>query len=307
MQLPVEVRELARQQLGVIARRQFPPHLGRQRIDDLLRSGAFERVERGVYAVRGGTVHRHRDALAAALRVGPVATVSGPAAVELTGPPDVVLDRRYVILRPAPVRALGIGFSLALDREPDRPVSYLGQVRVAGPVDALLDALVLGGLPPRRLRLTHDQLRWAGQLRPGQLRRRAEQLGLSGALGDHELLRLDGTAATGDGERRLGRVLCGFAPAPEPQVWVTPHRCVDWYFRSLRLGVEYQGAADHATEAGRRADTVRDEELSRVGIRLVYVTARDLRDRRALRAAIDAALVARGEQLGLEPPRWRGG
>jgi hypothetical protein len=300
------VADLCAAQLGVIARWQFPGAVSAGRVDRFLASAGMERLYRGVYAVRAGAVHRHRGAIAAALRVGPKAILSGPAALEL-GPVDGIwLSDDFVVLRQPPLRMTGDRIPLASDRDPTRACERLGEVRIAPPADALLDTLARPSLPPpRRLRLAHDQLRWAGRLQPGSLADRARQLRAPAAVRQHELLALDATPATGDGERHLGRLLSRFAPAPDPQVWVTPYRCVDWYFRSVRLGVEYQGGADHGTEAGRASDQRRDTELATVGIRLVYVTAADLQDERALVATVAGALTARALELGAPAPALR--
>jgi hypothetical protein len=303
MELPPKVRRLAEAQLGVFARRQFPPDLPSHRVDDLLRSPRVERLHRGVYTVVGGAVHRHRSAMAAALRVGPGAVLSGPAALELTGPEGLTLSSAHVVIVPAGWRGRARGIPTASPGRSTRRVRRFGAVRVASPVDALLDSLRYVELPDaRRLRLSHDQLRWAGILRTGQLAERAEQLGHLRALAGHELLGLDAAVACGDGERRLGALLACFRPAPEAQAWVTPDRCVDWYFRAVKLGVEYQGSVDHGYRSGRARDTARDRELRRVGIHLVYVTARDLGDERALIATIAGALASRAHQLGVAAP-----
>jgi hypothetical protein len=303
MELPPSVRRLAEAQLGVFARRQFPAELPSHRVDDLLRSPRVERLHRGVYTVVGGAVHRHRSAMAAALRVGPRAVLSGPAALELTGPEGLTLSSDHVVIVPTGWRGRARGIATATSGGSARRVRRFGAVRVATAVDALLDSLRYVELPDaRRLRLSHDQLRWAGVLRPGQLADRAEELGHLRALIDHELLELDAAAACGDGERRLGTLLSCFRPAPEAQVWVTPDRCVDWYFRSVRFGVEYQGGVDHGYRTGRERDAARDRELRRVGIHLAYVTARDLRDERALIATIAGALASRAHQLGVAAP-----
>lgn len=308
MRLPDQIVELAERQLGVVARRQFPADIPRYTVDNLVRRGVLDRLERGVYAVRGGAVHRHREAIAAALRVGPRATLSGPAALELAGVEGLVLGRRFVLLLRPPVRASGTRALLRRDRDPLREVASVGEVRVAPAVDALLDAIACFGrvLAPRALKLVHDQLRWADVLRAGDLHRRAVALGMIGQVADHELLELDATAATGDGERGLGRLLAGFDPPPEPQVWVTPHRCVDWYFRSVRLGVEYQGSVDHEGRRARARDGERERELRRAGIHLTYVTAGDLRDEGSLIAAIAGALAVRAHELRVSAPQLRG-
>jgi hypothetical protein len=303
MPLTDELLRLAEQQLGLLTRRQLDAVLGPSATSRLLASSAFERLHRGVHALRGGAVHPHREAVAAALRVGRQARISGPVALERSvGGLD--LGARFVILVRPPVRSTGVSFPLALDRDLGRDVSRLGEVGCVGPVDALLDtALTVPQLPARDLRLAHDRLRWAGLLAPGQLRARAEELGIRRRLAGHELLEMDGSASESDGERRLGRLLSRFAPSPEPQVWVTPDRRVDWYFRTVRTGLEYQGVTDHASAHGRARDERRDRELRHAGIRLSYVTAADLRDERTLVATVAGLLAARADELGVEAPR----
>ncbi len=306
MRFPDEAYELSAAQLGVLARWQLTPLVGRDHADKLLLGSRFERLHRGVYALRGGARNRHRDAIAATLRVGPRATLTGPAALGLLELEGVDLGTRFTVLRPPSHRVAGVGFPVRLDRDQDRPVTLRGQVRVAPVADALLDAVSSDPAPhPRALRLAHDRLRWEGRLRPGELTARATQLSISPTPPARELLALDATTATGDGEREVGRILGQFDPPPEPQVWVSPHRCVDWYFRSLLLGVEYQGAADHATEAGRHGDRVRDDELAMAGIELLYVTAGDLRSEGAVAARVATALTSRAYALGVPAPRLR--
>ena len=87
---------------------------------------------------------------------------------------------------------------------------------------------------------------------------------------------------------------------------MTPYRRVDWWFRSVRVAVEYQGRVDHDGAAGREADRVRDDELATAGIRLLYVTAGDLHDERVLLATVAGALAARAHELGVTAPQLRG-
>ncbi len=141
-------------------------------------------------------------------------------------------------------------------------------------------------------------------LQPGQLLERATRRCCLTLAESSGLLALDGTRATGDGERKLGRLLGRFDPPPEPQVWVTPHRCVDWYFRSVRLGVEYQGSVDHDHPQGRARDRARAEELAQAGVRLLFVTAADLSAPEGLLTHIGSALMARAQHLEVDAPRF---
>jgi hypothetical protein len=304
MQPPDEVYRRCVEQLGVIARRQLVAMVGRFDADHLLATSRFERLMRGVYRVRGGAAHPHQLAVAATLRVGAHATLTGPAALGLLGLEGVDLGKSFEVLSPSGRRISNTAFPIRRDLDPGRPVWLLGEARIAHAVDALLDAAAHAkNVRPRALRLAHDRLRWTSHVHPGQLTTRAQRLKLRQSRLLDELLAMDVTAATGDGERTLERLLARFDPPAEPQAWLSPTRCLDFYFRSVRLAIEYQGRADHATEAGRRRDRIRDEELTMAGIRSLFVTAEDLRDERALLARIAAALTARADELGLPAPR----
>ena len=312
MQPPDDVYRLCRDQLGVLTRRQLVAIVGRVAADHLLATSRFERLLRGVYRVRGGATHPHQLAIAATLRSGPGATLTGPAALGLLDLEAIDLGGAFEVVVPSGRKVTGVPFTVGTDPDPGRSVWHQGEARIADPADALLEAAARApGVRPRALRLAHDRLRWTDRLRPGELRARARHLRLlsagaanRGHLG--ELLEVDATAATGDGERALARVLSRFDPPAEVQVWISPRHCLDFYFRTLRSAVEYQGRADHATEAGRSSDRVRDEELSAAGIRVIYVTPEDLRDERALLARLAAAMTARADELGLPAPRLRG-
>lgn len=307
--LPIPAAALAEAQLGVLARRQLLAWSSENRTDALLRGPWFEPLAFGVHRVVGGARPASQHAVAAALRSGPGATLTGPVVLALYGV-DGFTDRDpFEVLVPAGRRVTGVDFRVRPDPDRGRPVSRRGDVRLVGAVDALIDsAAPVHAIEPRRLKLAHDVLRWRGVLVPGRLASRISELGrrAPGGAALSDLLDLDALEAVGDGERRLGEVLAAFDPAPEPQVWVTPHRRVDWWFASVRFGVEYQGSVDHATVAGRIADAERDLELGREDIRLGYVTAGDLRDVTALTARIASSLVVRAQERGCNAPHYRG-
>ena len=138
-----------------------------------------------------------------------------------------------------------------------------------------------------------------------QLRRRSDQLrGLVPGVVELERVLAEGGGdrVESEGERRLAPIVGCFEPALEPQVWVTPGRRVDVYSRRCRYGYEYLGEVDHASIAGRLADDARDAELRREGIRLGYVTKRDLDDPIALLATMAGTLTVRAHELGVAPP-----
>jgi hypothetical protein len=305
MPLPASVARLVESQLGVVARQQLHTRMPGEHADALLRGPWFEQVEHGVHRVVGGARLAEQAAVAAALRAGPGATLSGPVVLALYNVDGFVGDEPFVVLTPPGRRLRGVGFPHRRDPDPRRPTGARGEVRLVGPMDALIDSAPFAEeIGVRRLRLAHDVLRWRGVLRPGTLIERTSELGRHnpGCAALAELLELDGQVSTGDGERTLGRLLSRFRPAPEPEVWVTPHRRVDWYFRSVRVGYEYQGPVDHATLVGRLADAQRDVELRRAGIHLAHLVAADLDDERALLATVAGTLTARAHELGVSPP-----
>lgn len=326
MDLGRALYRLAAEQHGLLARRQMAAERGTGAANHLTASPGLERLDRGVYAVRGGAIVPTRDALVAALRCGPHAVLTGGAALVLTAevhPAELAptsrrrrRDERAPADRP-PGRPVPFTVLVPPRRGPGAALPWLqrdahtaarqtvrhGEIRIATAVDALIDLVRYGPpLPSRTLRSVHDRLRWRGELHPGELTARCTALAAPDAVRSHELLSLDATRATGPGERELGRLLARFDPAPEPEVWITPYRRVDWLFRALQVGVEYQGRADHDHADGRELDRTRDEEVALAGYSLVYVTAEDLRAPRDLLARIAAALTSRAVERGVAAP-----
>lgn len=310
--LPDSAATLADDQRGVLARRQLVRLCGRQRADDLLRSGRFTALDppvRGVHRLRGSGAGFEQYAFGATLRAGPGATLTGPLALGLFRVPGFDPPAPFeVLLRPGR-RLQNVAFQLRRDPDPDRPVAWHGEVQVAGPVDALIDSAgFVDQVGERPLRVAWDHLRWNGLARPHRLANRLDEL--DGAAPGARILRrvlqdTGGLEVESEGERALAPVLRCFEPAPEPQAWVTSRRRVDFLFRSLQLAYEYLGAVDHGTIEQRAADDARDDELQRAGVQVQYVVARDLDDRVALLARVTGVLVVRAHQLGLAPPAPR--
>lgn len=307
MRLPDHLLDLASRQLGLLARRQVVVQVGEVVADRLLRTPWLERVHHGVVRIRGGAWHPCQDAVAATLRCGPAAILTGPAALHLLSVDGVTPGGAFEVLLPPGRRVRGVAFPTRRDPESARSTWALGEVRIAEPSDALVESCLLRPTPPaRQLRQTHDRLRWSGRIRPGMLATRVPALARNHPPVLRELLELDGQASTGDGERTLGQLLQRFDPAPEAQVWVTPYRRVDWLFRSIQLGLEYQGRIDHGSAGGRLGDQARDDELAQTGLRLLYITAEDLRDPQALLTRIAAAATSRAYERGIRAPTLRG-
>lgn len=303
--IPGPAIELVERQLGVIARFQLRRWCSEDAIDGLGRRGTFVRLERGVYRWSGGAALVEQHALAAALRARPLATVTGPFVLGWLRVDGFTCADPFEILTCPSRRLTGVGFPHRRDPLADRAVARVGEVRLAAPVDALIEsALWRSSIGDRPLRVAHDQLRWRGILTADRVSRRLRERGERDPAVGCFLEALDGAPlrSESEGERLLAPVLTRLRPAPVPQVWVTPRRRVDWYLRELRFGWEYLGPVDHAYVSRRVADAERDEELAAQGIRLSYVTAADLRNPQALLASVVGALAVRADRLGVAAP-----
>lgn len=308
--LPEPAARTADSQRGVLARFQLLPHYPKpHHVDSILRGDRFAPIDprvRGVHRVRGSGSLPEQYAFAAALRARPRATITGPLVLGLLGVPGFTTASPFEVLVMEGRRLRGVEFSHRVDPEPDRPVITYGDVRVAAPLDGLIDsAAFVDDLGERRLRVAWDHLRWEGIARTEKLHQRLEELRgvvpgaavLEGILG-----RSGGVEVESEGERALVPVVDCFEPPPERQVWVTPGRRVDFLFRPLRLALEYLGKVDHGTVDQRLADDRRDDELRQAGIRTHYVTARDLDDPAQCLAQLAGVLVIRAHDLGVPPP-----
>lgn len=304
--LPTQATTLAETQYGVVSRRQLLRELSASEVNGRVRHGRLVVVERGVYRVPGGAVVPEQRPFAAALRSGAGATLTGPFVLGHLGVDGFRRDDAFEVLLPPGRRPPRVDFPTRPDPQAGRPVTTVGEVRLAGPADALVDTgRFRGDVGDRQLRLACDWLRWQGILSAARLSAHLTRLAEHddpGAIAVLDALGATGTSPESDGERGLGAALCRFIPPPEPQVWVTPSRRVDWYFRALRYGFEYLGGVDHGAVARRIADDERDRELRGEGIRLGYVTAADLAEETTLLGTIASTLTVRAHELGVPAP-----
>lgn len=293
-------------QRGVFARYQLIRELGRHRADGLIKDGVFDRFARASYRAHGGVRLPEQAAFAAALRSRPNATITGPLVLHLLGIPGFTGVAPFEVLV-QPGRSLtNVGFRWRVDLDPTRPVTWRGDVRTVGPIDALIDSAPFRDeVGDRAIRVAWDHLRWDLDQRVDRLERRLEQLrGLTAGVEVLEaILAVGGGAAVeGEGERKLSPVVACFDPPFEPQVWVTPRRRPDFFNRRCLYALDYLGDVDHAHVAARIADDERDQELRQEGIRTSYVTAADLREPVTLVGRIAASLTVRAHELGVVPP-----
>jgi hypothetical protein len=305
LHLPPPLSVLVREQRGLIARGQLLTEFRADVVDGHVRRGALHRVARGVYRVHRDVVVPGQRAFAAVLRAGSGAVLTGPAALGLWHVDGFAPDDPFAVLVPRGRRVRIPGVVVEPDRHAGRVVARRGDVAIAAPVDALLDtARWIPRLGERQVRVAYHHLRTRNVLTTAAVERRIAERGERDPAVRAFTALFDGDLRPeSEGERRLGAVLARLRPQPEPQVWVTPDRRVDWYLRALRLGWEYHGGVDHGWAAARTRDRARDHELAAVGIRLLYVTAGDLDDETSLLATIAGAVAVRADELAVPTPR----
>ena len=308
--LPDSIALLLDDQRAVLGRHQALDRLeDEDRVDALLRGDRFEHLDppvRGVRRLRGSGDRPEQLAFALALRARPRATITGPLALGLLGVPGFSMDDPFELLLQPGRRMRGVDVRTRVDPDPERAVATHGEVRVAGPLDALIDSAgFVDEVEERRLRVAWDHLRWEGTVKTHRLAPRLEQLrgAAPGAAILERILRDGGgLSVESEGERALSPVLDCFDPRPDRQAWVGRRRRVDFLFRPLRLAYEYLGAVDHASVQRRLEDDARDDELRGEGVRVQYVVAGDLADPVALLGQVAGVLTVRAHELGVPAP-----
>ncbi|GGI07850.1 hypothetical protein [Egicoccus halophilus] len=256
---------LAERQHGVIARCQLVDLLGSGPTDHLLRTGRLAPLVRGVWRVRGGALLPEQAAFAAALRARPGACVTGPVALGLYAVPGFIGAEAFEILTAEHRWLRNVEFAHRPDRQARRGTAPYGAVRVASPLDALIDSAAFRAeVDERSLRVAWDHLRATGMVTVARLRRQPERL-RAVAPGASILAAVleasGGYLVESEGERLLWPFVSCFEPVLEAQVWVTPARRLDYFSRRCRFGWEYVGKVDHQYVAQRIADDERDAEL----------------------------------------------
>lgn len=297
---PQPLLDLMARQFGAVARYQLIDHLTVGTVNGLVRRGALVCVERGVYRARGGACSPAQRAMAAALRARPGAVVSGPLVLALLGVDGFTGDLPFEVLVAPHRRPTGVDFTWRPDPTPEATKASVGALPIVTPTAALVDsARWLDRLTARRLRAGFDAARWSGLTTTQRVRERAERLGPDdpGAAFFLELFAEGGGQPESEKERVLGRLLADFDPPPESQVWLTPRRRTDWYFREPRVAVEYNGTVDHTGPSARERDAEREDELADLGILVVTVTAADLGAPDDLRAWLRVILARRAREL----------
>ena len=299
--------EIFAEQDSVASRDQLLAAVGDDQINGLLRRGRLIKRHRAVYHPAGVALCARGEALAALLRCPEGAAITGPLALALLGVDGFSDVDSFDVLLPPGARVRGVDFRARPNPSPNRNRT-LGKLRLAAPARCLIDsARPAFGLADDQLWTGYDSARWRHVLSTAWFMRELEMSSPRdpGAvrwrrMGDERRFRAESPK-----ERVLDETLRRFDPLPELQVWVLPKRRVDFYWRRIRLAVEYLGKGSHGHEQGRTKDVDRDDELEHIGVRSVFVTSEDLRGPPALGAWLLAAARKRAADLGVAAPTLR--
>ncbi|MBW3662867.1 MAG: hypothetical protein KY469_07180 [Actinobacteria bacterium] len=304
--LPDQALELLNDQFGIVGRFQLLDFMSRGQIDGLVQRGELIPHERGQYRVRGAPQVPEQHAMAAQLRGRPDACITGPFVLAILNIEGFTRSDPFeALLRPD--RRIGnVEFSYRANPTPDATTGRFKGLRVATITNALVDSgRFADELGERRVRVGFDNARARRLTSSERLQSRVRELGPDdpGAMWWDSFLTEGSAENESEGERRVAPLLDRFDPSPEPQVWVTPTRRVDWFWRPIRLALEYFGLVDHRGERERLRDGARNDELKRLEIEVVPIIAEDLADENAFLLWIESVARSRAFELGVEAPR----
>jgi hypothetical protein len=286
-------------QAGVVARWQLRG-LGYERpqIDAMIRRGHLTPILHGVYLRSGAGWCPEQEAIAAAVRCGPGARVSGWRVLGLLGVEDVAPNAAYTILLPPGRRIRNLPFDTSRDHRPDRHGARVGPVPATTPSRALLE-VATERIDDADLLSLLDRARWRRLLTVERVLATADELPAHrGARRLRTLLAAGHGDQESPGERAFAATMEGFDPPLEWQVYIAPDLRVDALWRDAALVIEYQGRDTHDHPRDRAADAIRHERVRGLGYEVVVVDRHDLREPDALRARLEQARTQRLRRLG---------
>jgi very-short-patch-repair endonuclease len=300
MALPAPLLELAARQHGVLARRQITAVLGDDRFDGLTRRGHLRRVHHGVVVVAGSPPTPHQAMLAAVLRAGDGARLTGPGVLGLFDVDGFSPGDPFEVLLPPGRRLVRVEFVARPDPLPDADWDALQGISVAGlPLGLIETARHHRTIGDRRLRVGLDSACWKGLTNRERVAAALDHLPAThpGVRWFRRLQESGELFQESEQERDLARALQVVHPQPQRQRWIAPHIRVDFLWPLLKFILEYNGWVDHAPQSPR--DVRRKGEAEQLGYEMMVVGAAELREPDALAAEVQLRLVARARQLGV--------
>jgi hypothetical protein len=248
--------------------------------EGLVARRALEAIFRASYTHPGNARTPETVAMAAVLRCGEHARLSGPFVLALFGIEGFVREDHFVVHVRSNRSVSNVPFEVVPDPSLGMHNAWIGPLPVFTPARALVEyARFARG---KQLVSTIDRARWARVATTAQLASVVASLPADhpGAEVVRPLL-TDGTLDhESNGERGLGALLED-VEGVEYNVWLLPDARVDAYLRDAMLALEFAGPV-HDLPERRRRDAARDRRLQAQGIEVIYITAEDLDHPQAL-------------------------
>jgi very-short-patch-repair endonuclease len=300
-------------QLGVISRRQllaqgWPAPV----VDGAVRRGRLEVLHRGVYRIPGSAQPPGQAAMAAVLRAGRGARVTGAPVLQQLRDPAVARGAPALTLLPPPRCLRTTPVLWRPDLAPDDDSRLLGPVPATTPARAFVE--VAASWSPRRRLTVADHLRWDRLATTDAIVGCAQRLGPhhDGARAVLDLIAAGHLDQESHGERDLAASLTrlGLRPLLRWQVHLAVDIRVDCLLGIAKAVLEYDGEHHHSDARDLAADARRERRIHELDHRVVRITKHDLRDDDALRAKLEQELgidVAQLSQLAAshQPPAVR--
>lgn len=290
--LPEEVRARLRKQLGLVTRRQLRHELGRREgeIDGWVRHSSLEVVHyrgkrlAGTYRSPTAPQTPEQTLLAAALRCGPEALITGEAALGLLGFEGYSPRASFRVLVPPGRWVSNVPFPVDRDPMHAHHRAKTAGVPITKPVRSIIEAART--VARKRLRATVDQAVWRNLLTVAELRACAATLRHEGARTLQEMIDGGVFEQESEGERALKPVLAGLDPPPIWQYWVSPEFRVDCCLADVPLVLEYYGEEDHGLAHLRERDHQRTRAIQALGYTVLEIWKHDVKQPEVLRARI---------------------
>lgn len=248
-------------------------------VDGWLRRGLLRSNGRGVIVLAGLALTPQREIRSAIGRAGTGARAGAWSSLALLGVEGFALTAEEVpdVVVPPHRWVDGATFgqsAIELAREDRRIIDGIPGLSATR---ALLELAAV--IDERRLRVGVDSADRRGELSRALLRKRAMALrSHTGAALIRRLGRAGVLDLESEGERRLLPLLADFDPQPETQVTdLVKGRRLDFAWRAIRYGLEYDSKDHHTLPTDRDADGLRDLECGSAGVLVHRITAGMLR------------------------------
>lgn len=306
MPFPRSALATMRRQKGLVTRAQMlATGIPSATVDGWVARGQLELVEAGVYRQPGSAGPETQHLLAAVLRAGHRARLSGWSACALYRLEGFELTAVPWIVIPPERRVRGVGFLVQRSTLSREDLATMAGIPTVTPIRALIDVAARISMKARRVAI--DDARRRGLVSLERLLDRAVALGRHrGALAIRRMFGSGVLDQDGELERELALALATVGLQPAWGMEVLPGVKPDACFPEASYVLEGDSRRYHTIESDRASDITREGLLRADGWHITRVRSTDLRQRRARLLADIVATRQERIDAGLgRPETWR--